>query len=326
MNILLRASLIYLSMVLVITALLNGSFAAAFNVLTGTAIDEFQTLSGLLVKLWWAIPLAAFLLGPKRSIERIVPTLYVTASAFIVQIGFMFAKCTIPQLVPFYADEALIQMDQVILFGNHAWELVHGITPDALAAWFPTLYLPVWMFAALAFPILVVATDPDIQRATRFTWIFFGSWLVVGNVLATIGSSVGPIYIDRLTGGNAFAGLHDTLTAKGWLASPIGQVQDRLWEVSTSIDVIEISAISAFPSMHVAVATIVALYLQERSRILGVIGWSYFIMIVLISVYSGYHYIWDAIVAAAVVWGANWFWKTRADTSNVLEPVPDAAN
>ncbi|MZR11940.1 hypothetical protein GQE99_02780 [Maritimibacter sp. DP07] len=306
---------------LLITALLNNDFAAAFNAFSGTIIDELKKMSGLLFKLWWAIPLAALALGPKRSIDRLVPTLYVTASAVVLQVGFIFAKCTIPQLVPFYADEALIQLDQAILFGNHAWELSHRITPEALAAWFHTLYLPVWMFAALAFPILVVATDPDIRRARRFTWIFFGSWLVIGNILATLGSSVGPIYIDRMTGGDTFAELHAALMSKDWLTSPIGQVQDRLWRVSSSTDVIEISAISAFPSMHVAVATVVALYLQERSRILAVMGWSFFAMIVWISIYSGYHYIWDAIVATAIVWCANWFWKKREEAANVAEPT-----
>lgn len=311
MALVLRASLVYLLATLLLTAWLNHDVIAATTVLLGTAVDQAGVMAGVLAKTWWAIPVAVFVLGPRRCMDRIKPVLYVTGAALCVQIGFMFAKCAIPQLVPFYADAALTRVDRALLFGHDAWALAHRLTPDALAAWFSTLYMPVWLVAASAFPILVVATDPDEARARRFTWIFFGSWLVIGNVLATLGSSVGPIYVARLTGSTAFADMHATLAASGFTATPLGILQDRLWEVASLPGEIRMSGISAFPSMHVAVAFVVALYLQERNRIAALAGWAFCALIVLISIYSGYHYIVDAIVSVAVIWGANRAWKMR---------------
>ena len=58
---------------------------------------------------------------------------------------------------------------------------------------------------------------------------------------------------------------------------------------------------SAFPSMHVAVATVTALYLAERSRLLGLIGAAFWAVVMFLSVYTGYHYALDGIAATGMV-------------------------
>ena len=59
--------------------------------------------------------------------------------------------------------------------------------------------------------------------------------------------------------------------------------------------------ISAFPSMHAAMATLWAGYLVERSRWLAPIGLGFLAVILYLSVYTGWHYAVDGIASIAVV-------------------------
>lgn len=146
-----------------------------------------------------------------------------------------------------------------------------------------------------------MATDRDEARAKRYVWLFFLSWVVAGNIVALAGSSVGPIFYDRVMGTERFADLHASLDALGFSQGPIAALQGRLWENSTEM----LSLISAFPSVHVAVAAIVALYIRERVRWSWPVGDAFFALILLISVYSGYHYLVDGLTSLVIVLALN---------------------
>ncbi len=226
-------------------------------------------MAGLATKLWPLVPVALFVLGPRRCLARLGPLVQVSLAVLAIQIGFLFMKSAIPQLMPFWADPLFARADQLLLFGQDAWTIAHRMTPDALAAYFPAIYMPLWIIAASALPIIVVATDPNPERIGRYVWLFLGVWVVVGNIAATLGSSVGPIYYDRLLDTARFADLHAALAATGLSDGPIGQLQARLWAAKGDIGGIRASGISAFPSVHVAIAALTALYLTDRFWGLG---------------------------------------------------------
>lgn len=74
--------------------------------------------------------------------------------------------------------------------------------------------------------------------------------------------------------------------------------------------------------MHVALITVVALFVSERSRAFGALAWIYVVFIVLSSVYLGWHYAIDGYAAlvsvVALYWGLRWImpaqthWRWRA--------------
>lgn len=326
MNTVFKASLLYVFAALAVTAIYTHDPLATIDGLFRAASSFSGMMGGMLTKLWPVLILALVFLGPRRSLDRIAPIIFVGAAAFFLQVGFLFAKSAIPQMIPFYADEALARMDRALLFGHDAWSLAHRITPDSWVAMFPTLYMPVWAVAAIAFPVIVVVTDPDEARMTRYVWLFFTCWVLIGNAAATLGSSVGPIYYDRLLETDRYAELHAALQASGFAQSSLGQLQESLWTSRSAEATLQISSISAFPSMHVAVATLVALYLWERAPKLAVFGFAFLAMITLISVYSGYHYLLDSLVGAAMVWGLargfRWYAARRAGAAGAL---PDMA-
>jgi hypothetical protein len=295
------ATFLYMLAAILLTLLLHGAAMETLIVPLGVASAYAKLIGGsavlflpvVLFMMWW--------FRRRSSIEHVSSLVLVAVAAIWLQVGFLFFKSALPQLVPFYADPFWANLDRALLFGHDAWQLAHAVTPAALAAWFPFVYLTIWSVLAYAFPVVVAATDPDSKRVMRYAWLFFLSWVVVGNLAALAGSSVGPVYYDELLGTDRFASMHLALASNGFSAGPIAMVQERLWENSGGL----LSFISAFPSVHVAVACIAALYIRERFRPFRLIGDVFLTLILLISVYSGYHYLLDGIASIMIVMALN---------------------
>lgn len=255
--------------------------------------------AGKLLGPWLLI--GGVLLGRRRIAERMSPLAFVACASLLLPIGFSFAKNAIPMLVPYHADPALAALDSWLHFGHDPWRIAHGLLGKREVGWMPELYMTVWGPCAFGFPLIVLATDPEIGRARHYIWLFFGSWVVIGNGLALAGSSVGPVFYDRLLGTERFGGLTQAIAASGLSGTSIGVIQEWLWQRYLGGGLDLGFGISAFPSMHVAVAAIVALYLAERSRWLAPLGALFLLSIFFVSVYTGYHYAVDGYVAVLVV-------------------------
>jgi hypothetical protein len=297
----LLAVIVYTVSALALTVLLHGDWQQTLSEFLRVAFTIFRSVFDVQLKailiavplLWW------YLRGRPAAPLRSV--ILVAVAASILQIGFFFMKAAIPSLVPFYADPFLAELENALLLGHDAWELAHALTPDALAAWFPTIYTTLWSSLAYAFPILLVATDRDPQRVRRYLWLFFLTWIVLGNILAIVGSSVGPVYFDRLLGTDRFAAMHQSFETIGFASGSMAQLQDRLWDLSEG----KLSFISAFPSVHVGVAFVASLYIRERFRPFWPFGDLYLLLVLLVSVYSGYHYLLDGLASIGVVLALN---------------------
>lgn len=292
-----RATLLYVTAAVLLTGWLHDDILQALRDAAGFASGYLRSFGASAVYILPVLLPLAFLYRRHISLDRLRSVFLVAIAYTLMQAGFLFFKSAIPQLVPFYADPWLAGVEHRLLFGHDAWQLAHAVTPDRLAVWFPQIYLTLWSALACAFPILVPATDPDPARRDRYLWLLLLSWLVLGNLLATAGSSVGPVYYDLVYGTDRFAGLHQAFAAGGFDTGPIARLQALLWESSTG----NISYISAFPSMHVAMACIAALYLRERFPRFQVLGHGFGALILLISIYSGYHYLLDGLVSLFAV-------------------------
>ena len=135
----------------------------------------------------------------------------------------------------------------------------------------------------------------------RFAILHVVCWVGLGNVLALAFSSVGPVFYDRLLDTDRFAELLLALKTSGIEASRIGAIQANLWTLYIEEGQAVGSGISAFPSVHVGVATVFALYLMERSKWLAPIAILFLAMILFFSVYLGYHYALDGYASIIVI-------------------------
>lgn len=229
------------------------------------------------------------------------------AACLIFSCAFTFVKTSMPYIIPFYADETFTVWDKALHGGVDPWvwthQFAHLISPTLVA----TLYFIIWGFPAAFFPFVLAVSDGDADRKKRFLILYAFVWIGLGNVVALISSSVGPVYYDRLLGTDRFADLILALKASGIAETQIGMVQDGLWRVYSEFSQAAGSGISAFPSVHVGVATLTMLYLCERSRWLAPLAITFLVSIQFSSVYIGWHYAIDgyfSFFAVAAVWYA----------------------
>lgn len=225
-----------------------------------------------------------------------------TAALFTLSItAFTTLKFEIPQTVPFYADPWIADIDRAI-HGGQAWRLAHAYVPSWMPVVIDILYSHLWFIEWFGI-FFFVAFWKDRDARARYLWAFSLTLLIVGTLLATLLSSVGPILYDQIYGGTRFAELVGTLKAGG-NDSFLGYA-DYLLAAYRHRETAFGTGISAMPSVHVAMAVLNAWFLASLDRRLGVAGWLFAAAILFGSIYSGWHYAIDGY-ASAVVASAIW--------------------
>jgi hypothetical protein len=245
------------------------------------------------------------------------------AACLIFSSAFTFVKTSMPYILPFYADEAFAVWDKVMHGGVDPWIWKHQFADYIPADSVSTLYFIIWGFPAAFFPFVLAVSDSDAERKRRFLILFAFVWIGLGNVVALLGSSVGPVYYDRLLATDRFPDLILALQTSGIADTRIGMVQDGLWRIFQEHSQVAGSGISAFPSVHVAVATLTMLYMCERSKWLAPLAIAFLVSIQFSSVYIGWHYAIDGYFSFIAVIGVWYALRTmsQAKRRNVALPT-----
>ena len=219
--------------------------------------------------------------------------------------AFWTVKFEIPHFVSFYADRSLADVDRLLHFGD-PWRWIHSVVPAAAMLPMLVIYFPAWLVCFFGC-IALAAFHPSDSLRSRYLLSFAFVYAGLGNVLAALGASVGPIFYDQFVGEGRFAelvlALKDNQDA-GYLFF----VADRLHAAYASGAGDIFSGISAMPSIHVAVATLNALFLGQINLRLGIIGWAFSALTLIGSVYFGWHYAVDgyvSILAVLLIWRAT---------------------
>ena len=151
----------------------------------------------------------------------------------------------------------------------------------------------------------------------RYLFAYAAAFLVVGNWLALALSSAGPAYFDAVTSGarDPYAGLFAYLRSVD-AHSPLLAVraEGALWYAYSHRLEGFGAGISAMPSVHVATATLMALFGFAISRRLGFALAVTAVVTFAASVELGWHYALDGYVgavSAAVIWWVAGFVTRR---------------
>ncbi len=275
---------------------------------------------------WWVVPVSAsmVLFVPRREmLERLTRAAVAVFACVALFLTFTMVKATMPYVQSFWADPILGKIDRALHFGHDPWELTHRFSAWIDPDWANTIYMNWWVAPAMFLPVLLFLFDGDEVRSSRFIRLYAVAWLVLGNAIALSLLSVGPVYYDRLLGGQEFAGLAVALEQSGIASSATGNIQVRLWDAYVSGAQQAGSGISAFPSVHIAMITVMALYLAERSRFLVPFSVGLVAVYLFLSVYLGWHYAIDGYASILLMLGA-WAWLKRRDAARPRETMPIA--
>lgn len=240
--------------------------------------------------------LAKLLMGPQA-----VAGLLLFANLLIFMGVFTSLKTMLPDIKPFFADPYLADLDR-LLHGQDPWVYAVALLPARLTPALEVLYLGIWMLLLFA-PMLAVLLVPGLSGVrSQYIWTALIIWPLLGNLIAGAVMSAGPVFYDRIVGDARF----ESLMAHVLQHSRYQEwAHAYLWKSYVSGEVDAGVAISAFPSMHLANATLLVLL---ASRVNWWWMWAAVVFCVLIlfgSVYLGWHYAVDgyfSIAATVLIW------------------------
>ncbi len=253
---------------------------------------------------WWVlVPFAAiFTVIPREALLGRLPGAII--AVFICGVFFLtftMIKTSLTFGMPFYAGPMLADLDRMLHFGTDPWRIAHLASPWIDADRAVMLYTALWFAPAMYFPVLLRLFDSDEARIERFVVLFAFAWIVLGNIAAIAFMSEGPVFFDRVNGGDTFAPLLAALGRSGVAASAAGSTQQFLWEMHVSSGLTAGSGISAFPSVHVAMVTVIAVYAVERVRHMLIPAILFVATYQFLSVYLGWHYAIDGYASILAV-------------------------
>jgi hypothetical protein len=258
-------------------------------------------------------------LGVLKRPEEILAFVGVVGSTVVLISVFTSLKSMIPLIQPYVYDPPFAVWDRVLHLGVDPWKLSHGVFRGPYATAFIQFGYNLWFFAFWGVLLFYSLRLQDPRGRLQYLISHVLSWMLIGGVAAILMSSAGPVYYGRLVdGADPFVPLMDLLRSQDqWMVDagwPIRVwalgVQEDLWSTYEAATTGLGSGISAMPSMHVAVAVLMALAMHRVNRWVGVAFWAFALIIQIGSVHLAWHYAIDGYVAAVMVvaiWkGTGW--------------------
>jgi hypothetical protein len=218
-------------------------------------------------------------------------------------------KTIIPDLYPFRFDVFLADLDRSIHVVD-PWRLLTWLNPvtDLLQP----LYSVVWLLLVVLVTTLATTLSRSVELRAQYAWTFILCWTLLGNLMSSLTLAAGPAYFEKVAGSGRFHELTNYLAQHDGPLSA-HRIQERLWTAYSEQTIGLASGISAFPSMHVSMATLFTLYGFRINRSLGMVFAAYGVLVLLGSVHLGWHYAVDgyvSILATLAIWKMV-AWATR---------------
>ncbi|AZO71708.1 MAG: hypothetical protein E5V92_04060 [Mesorhizobium sp.] len=250
-----------------------------------------------------------------RLADRITVGLPVALVLPIFFSMFTSMKGGISKIQPFYADAPLTAIDRAIHGGIDAWRFFHPILGFGPVTFSLNVLYNLWFAEVFIVLFCVVFSTRNERLRSQFLVAFVLTWVLLGNVLAAAFASVGPAFVMPFYGDDTFSPLMDYLKATD-ITYPVSALNTQGYLLTNAgLDGPRLgSGISAFPSVHVATATLNAIYLWRFGRVLRWGSIVFLIAIQLGSVHLGWHYAVDgyvSILGTSAIWAAAG-WLSRS--------------
>lgn len=236
-------------------------------------------------------------------------------------------KDRIPTLMGQVYDLQLVQVERWLHGGKLPTELLAPLTTSEwIVRLLDLLYVFPW-FPLTFFVPVVLAWAPSSPYRNHCLLSFLATWILLGSLLATAGASLGPCYLEYITTDipDAYASLADRLD--GWHARfPLFAVRAQRLLVEQSGKGAFGGGISAFPSLHVAIATWFALAARGWRPKVSRALWCYAFLVLLGSVVLNWHYAIDGytgMLGAVLIWIATGRLLMKGENGPLTVPSSD---
>ncbi len=226
-------------------------------------------------------------------------------------------KVLTPAIVPFIWDADFAEWDRLLHGGYHPWQILQPLLGYPYVTSLINAVYNFWFLLAYAVISWQIASTDRLRLRMQYLLTFVLVWAVIGNIVATLLSSAGPVYYGRVTGlPDPFAPLMSYLHHASTVAAvPALEMQEMLWRVYAAHGLAIGSGISAMPSLHVAIAVSIVLLARQIDRGLAMAATVFTALILIGSVHLGWHYAIDgyvSIVGTVLIWyGVGWLLDRR---------------
>ncbi|MFV8413796.1 phosphatase PAP2 family protein [Vibrio owensii] len=231
---------------------------------------------------------------------------YLILTAFSVFMSsFSAMKGAIPLIIPFRYDDVLIELDRLLFLGHAPWDVVHSTFSSPYAIRLIDVNYNIWFCLMWIVSFFFLYSEQSKVRTQYLvSWVL--CWFLLGNLLALLLSSAGPVFLERLDPSNTtYSELTSSLTqhseylkSSGWGTLWALQIQHDLWLAYAENKEMLGSGISAMPSLHNSIAVLMVLSMYSVKRWLGIVFIVHAIFIYIGSIALGWHYALDGIVSA----------------------------
>lgn len=258
-----------------------------------------------------------FIRHKSRRLVQAIPIL-IAASVFLP--AFSALKSQVGTLYPYVWDPFFIELD-IAIHGTDPWRILQPVIGYPFITFIIAMAYQIWILLLyIMLPLLCIWMRSRILAGQVLT-SYFMCWFVIGGLFANLFASVGPCFVDPFFGNRHFVPLMDYLNAANeHYPLMFLDVQASLIEWQQKGESELGRGISAMPSMHVSVALLFYLATRQLSKVAGWFFGVFFLIILIGSVHTGYHYAVDgyaSIILTLAIWfGAGWFVRRRIGPMN----------
>jgi hypothetical protein len=239
------------------------------------------------------VPTAMSILRGRWTWKRFAIVVAALLGFYLTYVGYRNLKSFLPFATDANHDQALLELDRDLAFGNDPATLMHDVLGTSIA---PHVLSFVYVFYLLFVPLSLGVAVVWQRRLHGGLWYVaamnFG-W-VLGTISYYVLPALGPVY--------AAPELYATLPDTGVSALQAALLDHRGEILADPHGAEGVQSIAAFSSLHIAIVVVAAVIAQLLGvrRAIRVGLWTFLGLTFLATIYFGWHYIVDDIAGAAI--------------------------
>lgn len=224
------------------------------------------------------------------SIDRIALVALGITGFYVIYVSYRNLKSFLPLVSDRMYDRELHVFDRALAFGQEPSVVIHHLLGTEIAAW---ILSSVYLLFIPGVAILLTAWLVWSQKVSH------GWWFVTSQGIAWTLGTISYYALPTLGPGLAYPSLYSSLghtNVSDLMNALVTARQTFLWGDGRS------QTVAGFASLHAGITLLWALMVQftVRSRAAKLLMWAYFGLVVLATLYFGWHYIADDIAGIAI--------------------------